>query len=309
MNANKTEIFNQLNKPQRQILITAALPYANSPIHIGHLLEHFQVDFWCRYQNLIGNQCSFVCADDTHGTPIMIAAQNAGITPEAHIQKIWESHVNDFKDFKIHHHHYSSTNSVANKQLCEYFYEELKKSNHFTQKLIEQLYCEHDRMFLPDRYVKGTCPKCKATDQYGDNCDKCGATYATTELIEPKCSLCGTKPVLKESEHVLFQLNHFKTFLETWIPSHTQKEVSNKMMEWFNEPLRDWDITRDAPYFGIQIPGLKDKYFYVWVDAPMGYISGTLEMCQKLNLNFDDFWKNPNSEIELYHLIGKDITY
>ena len=268
---------------KRRILLTSALPYANSPIHIGHLVEHFQADFWTRFQKMNGHECYYVCADDTHGTPVMIAARDLGITPEQHIQKVWDQHVADFKDCLVHFDHYSSTNSEENKKLCELFFNEMTKKGHINIKKIAQLYCEHDKMFLPDRFVKGTCPKCGALDQYGDNCDKCGATYGTNELKNPYCTLCKNKPTTKESDHLLFKLNDFNEYLTKWLPQHTLKEVANKMKEWFNEPLRDWDISRDEPYFGFQIPGHPGKYFYVWVDAPMGYVSTTAQLCQKRN--------------------------
>lgn len=291
----------------RKILITAALPYANSPIHIGHLVEHFQLDFWCRFQRMHGHDCVSVCADDTHGTPVMIAAKKAGITPEQHIAKVWQDHVQDFKDCEVHYDHYSSTNSKANRELCEEFFAKMKSGGHIKVSPVEQLYCNHDKMFLPDRFVIGTCPKCATPDQYGDNCSKCGATYAPTELKSPRCSICSTTPVLKTSDHLLFQLDHFRDDLQKWLPEHTTKEVTNKMLEWFKEPLRDWDISRDAPYFGFEIPGYPQKYFYVWVDAPMGYVSTTKELCDKSGRSFADYWKSDKTEV--YHLIGKDIIY
>lgn len=292
----------------RRILLTTALPYANSDVHIGHLVEHCQADFWTRFQKMRGHEAYYVCADDTHGTPVMIAARDKGITPEQHIAGVWKDHVRDFHGFQIQHDFYSSTNSEANRILCEQFYEKMKSKKHLALKPVEQLYCDHDKMFLPDRFVKGTCPKCGALDQYGDNCDKCGATYSPADLKSPYCSLCRNTPHPKTSEHVLFRLNDFQEYLKSWLPQHTEKEVTNKMMEWFNEPLRDWDISRDDPYFGFKIPGYDSKYFYVWVDAPMGYVSTTKELCEKLNLKFEDFWAS-DSKAEVYHLIGKDITY
>jgi methionyl-tRNA synthetase len=295
---------------KRRILLTTALPYANSDIHIGHLVEHCQADFWTRFQKLQGHEAYFVCADDTHGTPVMIASRDKGITPETHIANVWKDHVRDFKGMNIHHDHYSSTNSETNRELCEYFYEKMKAKGHITTKPVEQLYCNHDKMFLPDRFVKGTCPKCGALDQYGDSCDKCGATYSTFELKNPYCSLCGNAPVKKSSEHILFKLNDFNDYLKSWLPKHTAREVANKMMEWFNEPLRDWDISRDEPYFGFKIPGYDNKFFYVWVDAPMGYISSSKEYFVKNKISFDDFWhKDAENKTEVYHLIGKDISY
>ena len=250
----------------------------------------------------------FICADDTHGTPIMIKAREQKQTPEELISKIYLEHKKDFDDFSIGFDHYGSTNSAENKKLCELFYERIKAKNHIHKKPIEQLYCEHDKMFLPDRFVKGTCPKCKTADQYGDSCDACGATYSPQDLIAPGCSLCGTPPVKKKSDHIFFKLNDFKQYLKTWLEEHTAPVVSKKMLEWFNEDLRDWDISRDEPYFGFSIPGEPGKYFYVWVDAPMGYVSATDQWAQKNNRQLDEFWA-PQSNTELYHFIGKDIVY
>ncbi len=238
----------------------------------------------------------------------MVEARKRNITPEELIASAYAEHVNDFKDFQVGHTFYSSTNSKANKELCEYFFDKMKSKNHITVKSIQQLYCEHDKMFLPDRFVKGECPKCKAKDQYGDSCDVCASTYTTADLINPYCIICKTKPVQKPSDQLMFQLEHFRDYLQKWLPNHTGSETANKMQEWFNEPLRDWDISRNAPYFGFQIPGYTDKYFYVWVDAPMGYVSTTKEYCEKTGLKFDDFWKS-DSKAEVYHLIGKDIAY
>lgn len=292
---------------KRRILITSALPYANGQLHLGHMVEHIQTDIWSRFQNLMGHECYSVCGEDTHGTGIMIAAKKRGITPEELIAESFHDHMDDLKKFDIEYTHYSSTHSEENRKLCEFFFQRMSEGGHLTQKTIAQLYCEHDRMFLPDRFVKGTCPKCKAPDQYGDSCDVCGAKYTPAELVSPACAVCSRPPVVKESEQLLFQLEHFRDFLQDWLPKHTQPEVCNKMLEWFREPLRDWDISRHAPYFGFQIPGHKDKYFYVWVDAPMGYVSATEQMCKLRNLNFDDFWRTEN--VEVYHNIGKDITY
>lgn len=292
----------------RQILITCALPYANGPIHLGHMLEHIEADIYARFQKMRGHECVFICADDTHGTPIMIKAREQGITPEQLIAKSYSEHLADFADFSIGFDYYGSTNSEENRKLCELFYERLKKNNHIHKKPVEQLYCEHDKMFLPDRFVKGTCPKCGALDQYGDACDTCGATYSPEELKNPGCSLCGTKPIKKTSEHIFFKLNDFKEYLQEWLPKHTSPSVTKKMLEWFNEDLRDWDISRDEPYFGFQIPGEPGKYFYVWVDAPMGYVSSTEVWCENHKRSLHEFW-GPNSHSELYHFIGKDIVY
>ncbi len=295
-------------QPKRKILITCALPYANGPIHIGHMMEHIEADIYSRFQKMNGHECLFICADDTHGTPIMIAARNAGVTPEAWIEKSYHDHLKDFKAFSINFDHYGSTNSDENKKLCELFYERMKAKNFVHKKPIEQLYCEHDKMFLPDRFVKGTCPKCSATDQYGDSCDVCGATYSPNELKNPGCSLCGTLPVKKPSDHIFFKLNEFKSFLTDWLSTHTAPEISKKMLEWFNEDLRDWDISRDEPYFGIKIPGEDKKYFYVWVDAPMGYISASEQFLKTKGRELSEFW-GEKSTAEVYHFIGKDIVY
>ncbi len=293
---------------KRKILITCALPYANGPLHIGHMMEHVEADIYSRFQKMQNNECLFICADDTHGTPIMIAAKNAGVTPEKWIENSYHDHMKDFKSFSIDHDHYGSTNSEENKKLCELFYSRMKAKNLVHKKPIEQLFCEHDKMFLPDRFVKGTCPKCSAVDQYGDACDICGATYGPNELKNPGCSLCGTLPVKKPSDHIFFKLNEFKKYLSEWLPTHTTPEISKKMMEWFNEDLRDWDISRDEPYFGIKIPGEDNKYFYVWVDAPMGYISTTEQYLKTQNRSLSEFW-GEESIAEVYHFIGKDIVY
>ncbi len=292
----------------RKILATCALPYANGPIHIGHMMEHLQADFWIRFQKMLGHDCLFLCADDTHGTPIMVEARRRAIAPEQLIAEAWEEHSKDLSDFQIDYNLYSSTNSEENRILCEQFFKHMKDKGHINTKVIDQLFCEHDKMFLPDRFVKGICPKCGAKDQYGDSCDSCGATYSPADLKSPFCIVCNNPPVLKQSEQLLFKVNNFRDYLIDWLPKHSSREVANKMMEWFKEPLRDWDISRNAPYFGIQIPGHPGKYFYVWVDAPMGYISTTLQYCKAKGLTFDDYWRE-DSTAEVYHFIGKDITY
>lgn len=291
----------------RKILLTCALPYANGPLHLGHMFEHLYADFWVRFQKMRGHQVLFICADDTHGTPIMVEARKRGITPEKLIELAWKDHVKDFQQFQIEHTHYSSTNSAANRELCEHFFQKMKEKNLLGTQTIQQLYCNQDQMFLPDRFVKGECPKCGAKDQYGDSCDVCGSTYGPADLKNSYCAVCGTKPTEKPSDQIMFKLNDFRDYLQAWLPSHTSKEIGNKMLEWFNEPLRDWDISRNAPYFGFQIPGYPEKYFYVWVDAPMGYVSSTKEYCEKAGLSFDEYWKSEASEV--YHLIGKDIVY
>lgn len=293
---------------KRQIVMTCALPYANGPIHLGHMLEHIEADIYSRFQKMQGHECIFICADDTHGTPIMIKARERGITPEALIAQSYDEHEADFGAFQIAFDHYGSTNSDENRKLCELFYERMKAKGHTHKKAIEQLYCEHDKMFLPDRFVKGTCPKCGAADQYGDSCDVCGATYSPQDLKNPGCSICGTKPVKKNSDHIFFRLNNFKKYLQTWLPEHTAPEVGKKMLEWFNEDLRDWDISRDDPYFGFAIPGETGKYFYVWVDAPMGYVSSLDQWAKKNNRTLNEFWSE-SSQTEIYHFIGKDIVY
>ena len=301
-------------KTKRKILMTCALPYANGPIHLGHMLEHIEADIYARFQKMNGNECIFICADDTHGTPIMIAARQKNITPEALIAKSYDEHVADFKSFGIAFDHFGSTHSEENKKLSELFFERMSEKGHVAFRPVEQLYCDHDKMFLPDRFVKGTCPKCSSPDQYGDSCDVCAATYGPSELKNPYCSICRTPPIKKSSEHIFFKLNDFKKYLEEWLPKHTTPETAKKMLEWFKEDLRDWDISRDEPYFGFQIPlknqkpGDPKKYFYVWVDAPMGYVSNTEQWAKKNNRELSEFW-GPNSDAEVYHFIGKDIVY
>lgn len=291
----------------RRIVVTAALPYANGQIHIGHLVEYLQVDFWSRFQKMRGHECVYICADDTHGTPIMVRARQEKRSPEALIAQSSEEHQKDFADFLIKFDHYGSTNSEENKELVSEVFLTVKEKGHIQSKMIEQLYCEHDKMFLPDRFVKGTCPKCHSADQYGDSCDKCSSTYSPSELKEAKCSLCGNKPIIKSSEHLLFQLQHFQSFLKEWVPQHTQVEVSRKMSEWLDQDLREWDISRDEPYFGFKIPGYDNKYFYVWLDAPIGYISSSWQWCKLKGKKLEDYWQNKKSEI--FHCIGKDIVY
>lgn len=293
---------------QKKLLVTCALPYANGNIHIGHLVEHIQADIFVRFNKMTGRDCIFLCADDTHGTPIMVKARELGITPEALIQKSWNDHTRDFKGFDIGFDLYSSTNSQENKNLCEFFYQEMKAKNHLRTEVISQLYCEHDKMFLPDRFVKGICPNCGAKDQYGDNCDVCSATYSPADLKEPGCSICGTRPVQKPTEQFLFKVNDFREELNDFVQNNLSSEMTPKMLEWFKEPLRDWDISRNSPYFGFQIPGTTDKYFYVWVDAPMGYVSTTQQYCKQTGKSFDSYWKT-DQEADVFHFIGKDITY
>ena len=290
---------------KRRIVVTSALPYANGDIHLGHLVEYIQTDFWVRFQKMRGNDCVYVCADDTHGTPIMIRAAKEGITPEELIARSHAAHLKDFTDFEIAFDNYYSTNSPENKALSEQFFAAMEKSGGITKRTTPQLYCEHCKLFLPDRFVKGTCPKCGAEGQYGDSCDKCGATYAAEELGHPVCTTCGATPVVRDSEHLYFELEPQHDYLRMWIPEHTTSDVSNKLLEWFNEPLRGWCISRAAPYFGFQIPGYPDKYFYVWVDAPIGYLASLQNWCAKNGKDFADYWQDPRTE--RYHFIGKDI--
>jgi methionyl-tRNA synthetase len=291
----------------RRIVLTAALPYANGDIHLGHMLEHLLCDFWTRFQKMRGHESLFICADDTHGTPIMLAARKQGISPEQLIAQYWTSHVEDFKAFEVSHDHYSSTNSPTNRKMAEFCFASLQKSGVIETKSMRQLFCEHDKMFLPDRFVKGTCPKCGTADQYGDNCEKCSATYEPVDLKNPECSLCGNAPTPKDTEHLFVRLEDFRGFLKEWVPGHVQKEVSNKLDEWLSTELRPWCISRDEPYFGFEIPGYPKKFFYVWLDAPVGYISATEEYCVKNGKNLDDYWRSPKTEI--YHSVGKDIVY
>lgn len=302
---------NQLSHAQtpRKILITSALPYANGPIHLGHLVEYIQTDIWARFQKMRGHHCTYVCADDAHGTPIMLRAQAEGITPEQLIEKSSQEHQADFAGFNIGFDHYHSTNSPENEELAGYIYTQLKDKGHISRKTITQFYDPEKSMFLPDRFIKGTCPKCKAEDQYGDNCEVCGATYSPTELLNPKSAVSGATPVEKETDHLFFELSHFEDMLKEWThKGHLQTQISNKLDEWFQAGLRGWDISRDAPYFGFQIPGETDKYFYVWLDAPVGYIASFKAYCAKSGLNFDDYWAK-DSDAEVYHFIGKDIIY
>lgn len=290
---------------KRQILVTTALPYANGPIHMGHMLEHVQADIWVRFQRMTGNECYFFCADDTHGTPIFVRAKNEGRKPEDLIAEVYKQHKKTFQDFQISFDHYSSTHSDTNRQISEEFYIAMRDQKHTAIKQIKQTYCPNDKMFLPDRLVKGTCPKCSAVNQYGDSCDVCGSTYSPTELKQSACSLCGTAPTLKESDHIFFKLNHFRQFLKDWVSDRTSTEVSKKLDEWLKDDLRDWDISRDEPYFGFKIPGYNDKYFYVWVDAPIGYMATSKDFLG--SEKFNSFWKSETTE--LHHFIGKDIIY
>ncbi|MWP48216.1 MULTISPECIES: methionine--tRNA ligase [unclassified Gilliamella] len=295
---------------QRKILVTCALPYANGAIHLGHMLEHIQADVWVRYQRMRGNEIYFICADDAHGTPIMLKAQQLGITPEQMISEVKTEHLRDFSGFNISYDNYHSTHSPENREISEQIYKRLKANGYIKTKVISQLFDPEKQMFLPDRFVKGTCPRCKAPDQYGDNCEVCSATYNPIDLIDPKSVVSGATPILKESEHFFFDLPAFSTMLQEWIRSGTlQDQVANKMQEWFESGLQPWDISRDAPYFGFEIPDAPGKYFYVWLDAPIGYMGSFLNYCNKQNKPiFDEFWRK-DSSTELYHFIGKDIVY
>ncbi|WP_299013795.1 methionine--tRNA ligase [uncultured Photobacterium sp.] len=294
----------------RKILVTCALPYANGSIHLGHMLEHVQADIWVRYQRLRGNEVHFICADDAHGTPIMLKAQQMGMEPEQMIAEVSKEHQADFAGFDISFDNYHSTHSEENRELASFVYTQLKEKGYITNRTISQLFDPEKEMFLPDRFVKGTCPKCKAEDQYGDNCDSCGETYSPTDLIDPKSAVSGATPVMKDSEHFFFDLPQFEGMLKEWTKSGAlQDETANKMQEWFESGLQQWDISRDAPYFGFEIPGETGKYFYVWLDAPIGYMGSFKNLCDKRDdLDFDEFWKK-DSSTELYHFIGKDIVY
>ena len=297
----------------RKILVTSALPYANGSIHLGHLVEYIQTDIWVRFQKMQGHTVHYVCADDTHGTPIMLRAEKEGITPEALIEKVHAEHSADFAEFLVEFDNYYSTNSEENRELASGIYKALKANGKIATKTIEQYFDPVKNMFLPDRFIKGECPKCHAKDQYGDNCEVCGATYSPTDLINPFSAVSGATPVRKETEHYFFKLSECADFLREWTRSGTlQAEAANKMTEWVGEvgenKLSDWDISRDAPYFGFEIPDAPGKYFYVWLDAPIGYMASFKNLCAKNGLDFEEYWKK-DSKTELYHFIGKDILY
>jgi methionyl-tRNA synthetase len=294
----------------RKILVTSALPYANGSIHLGHLLEHIQTDVWTRFQRMRGHSCYSVCADDAHGTPVMLRAQQLGITPEEMVAQTRDEHHQDLIDFGINYDNYHVTHSDENKELCELVYNRLDDAGYISKRVISQLYDPEKEMFLPDRFVQGTCPKCGAEDQNGDSCDVCSATYDPTELKNPRSVVSGAEPVLRDSEHYFFDLPQFQDMLQDWLQSGAvQPEIANKLKEWFEEGMQQWDISRDAPYFGFEIPNAPGKFFYVWVDAPVGYMASFKNLCDKTDgLNFDEYW-NKDSDAELYHFIGKDITY
>ena len=292
----------------RKILVTSALPYANGPIHIGHLVEYIQTDIWVRFQKLCGNECYYFCADDTHGTPIMIRAKSEGINPEQLIERMYGEHLRDFTAFYVVFDNYYTTHSPENRQLSELIYSRAAAAGSIVEKKILQAYDEQEKMWLPDRYIKGTCPRCKAEDQYGDSCDVCGSHYQASELINPISAVSGRPPVMKESTHFFFRLSDYAERLrELFAAGFVQDSVQNKLEEWFAAGLKDWDISRDGPYFGFLIPGQKDKYFYVWLDAPIGYMASCKNFCDRKGMDFDKVWND--GEYEIYHFIGKDIMY
>ena len=292
---------------KRKILVTSALPYANGDIHLGHLMEAIQTDIWVRLQNLQGHDCIWVCADDAHGTAIMLSAQTQSITPEELIDRINRQHQQDFSDFLIGFDNFYTTHSEENRIFCESMYQAMQSNGHIHSRSIKQLFDPDKNLFLADRYIIGTCPKCHAEEQYGDNCEACGSTYSPSELISPRSAISGAVPIEKESEHFFFDLPAFKDMLKVWTRSGTlQYQVANKLSEWLDQDLQQWDISRDAPYFGFEIPDAPGKYFYVWVDAPIGYMASFKNFCDREGLDFDSYWL-PDSEAELYHFIGKDI--
>lgn len=299
-----------MSKNQRKILVTSALPYANGPIHIGHLVEYIQTDIWVRFQKMQGHRCIYVCADDAHGTPIMLRARQEGIEPEELIARVAKEHKADFDAFNVEFDNYHSTHSDENRRCATLIYERNRDAGHIAKRTITQAFDPVENMFLPDRFIKGECPKCGTADQYGDNCEACGASYSPGELKNPVSAVSGAKPVDKESEHYFFKLADFEAMLKDWTRGgHLQNEVANKLDEWFDAGLQEWDISRDAPYFGFEIPDHPGKYFYVWLDAPIGYMASFLNLCEKdESLNFDDYW-GKDADAELYHFIGKDIIY
>ncbi len=294
---------------KRRILVTSALPYANGDLHLGYMLEAIQTDIWVRFHKMMGNECHYVCADDAHGTPIMLKANEMGIEPETLIEQVRIRHQADLDDFLIDFSQYHSTHSEENREISELIYNRLNDSGYIKKRVISQSFDPEKEMFLPDRYIKGECPNCGADDQYGDNCEVCGATYSTTEIKNARSVISGAAPIEKDSEHYFFDLPQFEKELKNWTKAgHLQEQVSNKLAEWFEQGLQQWDISRDSPYFGFKIPGTEDKYFYVWLDAPIGYMASFKKLCDNSELNFDDFF-NKDSDTELYHFIGKDIVY
>lgn len=292
----------------RKLIVTSALPYANAPIHIGHLVEYLQTDIWVRFQKACGNTCYYFCADDTHGTPVMIRAKSEGITPEELIRRVHGRHLKDFNGFQIEFDNYYTTHSQENRQLSERIYQGAKEAGSIVKKTIQQAYDQQEQMWLPDRYIKGTCPRCKAENQYGDSCDVCGAHYQPTEMINPVSAVSGQTPILKESEHYFFRLSDYEEELKKLFDKgYVQDSVRSKLDEWFSAGLKDWDISRDGPYFGFKIPGEEDKYFYVWLDAPIGYMASCKNYCDRNGLDFEQVWNG--GEYEICHFIGKDIMY
>ncbi len=295
--------------PSRKILVTSALPYANGPIHIGHLVEYIQADIWARFQKMRGHECYYVCADDAHGTPIMLRAQQDGISPEELIERVGRDHRADFAEFAIQFDNYSTTRSPENRELANTIYTRLRDAGHITRRTIRQAYDPVKKMFLPDRFIRGECPRCGAADQYGDSCEVCGATYSPVDLKNPVSAISGAIPVENESEHYFFKLDSFEPMLRDWTHAgHLQPEVVNKLTEWFKAGLKEWDISRDEPYFGFEIPDAPGKYFYVWLDAPIGYLASFKQLCDRVGLSFDAFI-GPGSKNEMVHFIGKDIIY
>jgi methionyl-tRNA synthetase len=298
-----------MNTTPRRILTTSALPYANGPIHLGHLVEYIQADIWTRYQRMAGTECYYVCADDAHGTPIMLKARSEGISPEQLIEQFSIEHQADFRDFLIAFDNYYTTHSPENREFAETIYTRLNEAGHITRRTIRQAYDPIENIFLPDRFIKGDCPVCKTPNQYGDSCESCSATYAPTDLGNPYSVISGATPVERESEHLFFKLGDFQSMLENWVRGDQfQSEVRNKLQEWFEMGLKDWDISRDPPYFGFEIPGETGKYFYVWLDAPIGYMASFRHLCARSGLDFDEFWA-ADANTELYHFVGKDILY
>ena len=297
-----------MTEASRKILVTSALPYANGPLHLGHMLEQVQTDIWVRFQRSRGNHCLYICADDAHGTAIMLSAEKAGITPEEQIEQVKAAHLKDSTGFLVHFDNYHSTHSEENRRWSETVYQRIEQQGHIAVREITQSYDQEKGLFLADRFIKGTCPKCKTPDQYGDNCEACGATYSPVDLIDPISALSGTTPIDRESDHLFFRLGDFEELLREWTRSGSlQPAIANKLNEWIEAGLQDWDISRDAPYFGFEIPGHPDKYFYVWLDAPIGYIASTEDYCARSGEDFDSYWIRED-ETELYHFIGKDIV-
>lgn len=293
----------------KKLLVTSALPYANGPIHLGHLVEYIQTDIWVRYWRLRGRDAIYICADDTHGTPVMLRARDEGITPEQLIDRMRQEHLRDFGAFQIRFDNYYTTHSEHNRQLACGIYRALRDGGHIVEKTIQQTWCDRCGMFLPDRYIRGTCPRCGAQDQYGDSCEVCSATYNPTELKGARCAQCGGAPSLRASEHLFVRLSDFADRLRAWLASGpVQEEIVNKLQEWLAPGLQDWDISRDAPYFGFEIPGKSGKYFYVWLDAPIGYMASTMDFCERNGVSFESYWRSAD-EADVVHFIGKDIVY